>query len=205
MASRLLRASMPQTDKGELDLDDEEVAQTAVELQGEHTATDGQTSPAAEETAAIRINANDYQYICNMVITMLAERERRYRLQEAVKQAKVSEPLADGDITMEEDDDTKQDQEEDSKEYGMTLGGIIQWYLGEIEDRIETEEQYAAELKLIKKILKRMVRKERLLLPVSLVDAETMENLQDNQEMPLRDDIVLVIHPSVNVELLDDL
>jgi hypothetical protein len=148
-----------------------------------------------------------------MVVSMLAEREQQYQARRAMSQVSLTgeeRPVSpDGDVEMgmeESSADAAPTQlDDDPTEYGMTMAGICQWYLGEIEESLQSEEDYDNELKLIKKIVKRMVRKDHLLLPLNVMSEQQMEALHDYQEVALRDDTILILHPSLDVDAIAEI
>lgn len=235
-ASRLLRSSMPQTEKGEVDLDEDEVAPVAVaegddaameaaEPVDANAAANADAVPADEQQAAPRpavtIKANEYHRLCQLIVSMMAEREHQRRVELALKKSQAQAASADSEAAMDTEErelptlegaalhaervaaTAAKDaayEDETATDYGMKFKEVVEWYLDQIEDQIATEEEYAAEQKLIAKVLKRMVRKERLLLAVTSLDDSALESA--GEEARLDDETLLIIHPSVDTENL---
>ncbi|GMM36029.1 MCM DNA helicase complex subunit [Saccharomycopsis crataegensis] len=78
---------------------------------------------------------------------------------------------------------------------GLTANQIIEWYLSEIEDDLESEKQYLLEEKLCKKVLKRLV-KDRILMEVRNTSSDGFSAENDSTVASDASRAVYILHPN---------
>ncbi|CUM55241.1 uncharacterized protein AC631_00996 [Debaryomyces fabryi] len=85
---------------------------------------------------------------------------------------------------------------------GLTAEQIVNWYLTQKEDDIQSEQEYYNERKLCYKVLKRLV-KDRILMSVtnSLDDNDQLPVTDQQEELPRNTRTVYILHP--NCAILD--
>ncbi|GME90752.1 unnamed protein product [Ambrosiozyma monospora] len=76
------------------------------------------------------------------------------------------------------------DSLEDAERQGYTMNELVEWYLLQVENTIETEAQYWTERKTAMKVLKRLV-KDQILMSIAPeeADLELPDELQPNENM----------------------
>lgn len=202
-----------------------------VEMGATPAVTDAATPapPSTVQREKVKMKAEDYLNIAYAILAMLKERSIQLSVAAQKKQHALHPHQPDGeDGTGEETRELEptdgEMEDEDEEERGMTMGQLKEWYLESIESSIQTEEDYLREQTLIQKVIQRMIRKERFLLPIyeSGVDGDSTMESSSGTPAPvdgesgevsggrggsraLTDATLLVIHPSLDMERLGQL
>jgi len=77
---------------------------------------------------------------------------------------------------------------------GMSANELVDWYLETIEEELESEEAYIRERRLVKLVIKRMITKDGVLIPIRQLNADSMETIESDTEV-LKNPI-LMVHPN---------
>jgi len=77
---------------------------------------------------------------------------------------------------------------------GMYANELVDWYLETIEEELESEEAYIRERRLVKLVIKRMITKDGVLIPIRQLTADSMESTEADTEV-LKNPI-LMVHPN---------
>jgi len=90
----------------------------------------------------------------------------------------------------------KEEQSEDdagTKDYAPTRSEVVNWYLEEIADDIDTEEELLEKKSMIEKVLDKLIYSDLIII--------TLKNrgLKGSQSEDKEDDPFLVIHPNYNI------
>ena len=176
-ASRLLRSSMPQTEKGDVDLEEEDQpglpldAATREEENQEHqealfAAVDQVLAGEQPQPKSTTIKSNEYHRICQLLLSMMSEKERRRSVKKAMQveqqQATTTAGVLEQDTDMGSEEVASPAVDKDADEdqdFGMKMKDLVNWYMEQVEEQLQDEEEYFAEVKMVKKIIKRMIRK----------------------------------------------
>ncbi|GMG20951.1 unnamed protein product [Ambrosiozyma monospora] len=186
-AYELLRQSIIRVEKDDVEVEDyesdveEPAAQPATEG-NENTQTDNDnnnnndtqtteqdqqqqqttTTQPRSEPVKVSIPYDKYISMMNLFVRRIGARERE------------RERATEGQI----------DSLEDAERQGYTMNELVDWYLLQIENSIETEAQYWTERKTAMKVLKRLV-KDQILMSIAPeeADLELPDELQPNENM----------------------
>ncbi|KAG4102731.1 MCM2/3/5 family-domain-containing protein [Neocallimastix lanati (nom. inval.)] len=77
---------------------------------------------------------------------------------------------------------------------GMSANDLVDWYLETIEEELESEEAYIRERRLVKLVIKRMITKDGVLIPIRQLADTSMETAESDTEV-LKNPI-LMVHPN---------
>lgn len=80
---------------------------------------------------------------------------------------------------------------------GIKKSQLISWYLEQIAEEIETEEECIERKSLVEKVIERLVTHDQVLIPLRTVDH--LKEKGDAEETE-EDDPVLVVHPNYIIE-----
>lgn len=83
-----------------------------------------------------------------------------------------------------------ENEEDPANSGGLTKSAIVNWYLEQIEEELETEDQIAEKKVLIEKVLDRLIYTDRVIIPLTRSDLGTAEEAEDP---------MLVVHPNYQV------
>ncbi|ODV59095.1 MCM DNA helicase complex subunit MCM6 [Ascoidea rubescens DSM 1968] len=190
-AYNLIKDSIIKVDKEDIDIDDEddEEYQKSAEKSNEDAVSD--TMPDYTETF------HDSQ------VRDQTQSESQEQIKKHKKKEKISIPY-DKFIEMT-NIIVRKIHEEEKKEgdKGMTGRELIEWYLLQNEDRLETEKQFWDETRLIKKVLKRLT-KDEVLMGINVESDELLPDADvglENVATPGRkktslEDFVYILHPN---------
>lgn len=84
---------------------------------------------------------------------------------------------------------------------GLTAEEIVNWYLTQKEDDIQSEQEYYNERKLCYKVLKRLVKDRILMSVTNSLDEDDQLPINDQEELPRNTRTVYILHP--NCAILD--
>lgn len=84
---------------------------------------------------------------------------------------------------------------------GLTAEEIVNWYLTQKEDDIQSEQEYYSERKLCYKVLKRLVKDRILMSVTNSLDENDQLPINDQEELPRNTRTVYILHP--NCAILD--
>ena len=84
---------------------------------------------------------------------------------------------------------------------GLTAEQIVNWYLTQKEDDIQSEQEYYHERKLCYKVLKRLVKDRILMSVTNSLDDNDQLPITDQEELPRNTRTVYILHP--NCAILD--
>lgn len=84
---------------------------------------------------------------------------------------------------------------------GLTAEEIVNWYLTQKEDDIQSEQEYYNERKLCYKVLKRLVKDRILMSVTNSLDENDQLPINDQEELPRNTRTVYILHP--NCAILD--
>lgn len=84
---------------------------------------------------------------------------------------------------------------------GLTAEEIVNWYLTQKEDDIQSEQEYYNERKLCYKVLKRLVKDRILMSVTNSLDENDQLPINDQEELPRHTRTVYILHP--NCAILD--
>lgn len=97
--------------------------------------------------------------------------------------------------------------ENNSNEYGFSDGlrksELIEWYLETLEENnvIDTEETLIYQMKLVRCVIDRLIRKDHVLLELQGPPARDLPQYSTDQNLPqYSDDPVIVLHPNYSLE-----
>jgi DNA replication licensing factor MCM6 len=185
MASNLLKKSLIQTEKQNIEFDDEfENTMETQEIPPQSENTNHENSVPVERKK-FSLSYDHYQSLVRQILVFFETSSRKNAIR---RKSEPSTTDLDIDAEMEDLDTTK--QLEDS---GLSIGDIVKWYLLEIEDQIESENDMDYESRLIRKVVRMMI-KESILIP--LTD-------EGNVNLSINDETVLIKHPQVYLESLN--
>ncbi|ORX58381.1 DNA replication licensing factor MCM6 [Piromyces finnis] len=74
---------------------------------------------------------------------------------------------------------------------GMSANDLVDWYLETIEEELESEEAYIRERRLVKLVIKRMITKDGVLIPIRQLSDDSMEADTEVLKNP-----ILMVHPN---------
>ncbi|KAL5279336.1 MCM6 family protein [Megaselia abdita] len=81
---------------------------------------------------------------------------------------------------------------------GMKKIEIINWYLEQVADQIETEEELIARKTLIEKVIDRLINHDQVVIPLKTTDLKKRGDSENADDMD--DDTLLVVHPNYVIE-----
>lgn len=101
-------------------------------------------------------------------------------------------------VTHMRQEETRMDTEESDSE-GIKRDDLISWYLVQIEEQMENEEELIERKTLIEKVIDRLVYHDNVIIPLRTT------NLKENKQKPSEDDDqesnpLLVVHPNYVIE-----
>lgn len=95
--------------------------------------------------------------------------------------------------------------EDADSDAGMKKIEIINWYLEQVQDQIETEEELIARKTLIEKVIDRLINHDLVVIPLKTTDLKKKKKAisssaaaEDADDMD--DDTLLVVHPNYVIE-----
>lgn len=75
---------------------------------------------------------------------------------------------------------------------GLKKSQVVDWYLEQIQDSIDSEEELLERKTIIDKVIERLIYKDNILIPLhSTQTQETEEETEEEEEDP-----VLIVHPN---------
>lgn len=77
---------------------------------------------------------------------------------------------------------------------GMSANELVDWYLETIEEELESEESYIRERRIVKLVIKRMISKDGVLIPIRQLNSEGMDSIEASEEVIKNP--VLMVHPN---------
>lgn len=91
---------------------------------------------------------------------------------------------------------------EDTDSEGLKRSDIIGWYLEQVAEQIENEEELIEKKTLVEKILDRLVYHDQVIIPLRTVSGlkGTSRDAGAQPEEETEDDPVLVVHPNYVIE-----
>ncbi|GME68963.1 unnamed protein product [[Candida] boidinii] len=230
-AYNLLKQSIIKVEKDDIDIEEDDnngdnndggssnAASTAENMDVENDTQLHESTPAAtgahdhessEQKKKITIPYDKYVQIMNLMVRKIGQHEQeseQQRASRAVQEGEGEESSETTDIPSSQD--------------GLTAEALVDWYLHQIEDEINTEAQYWAERKTALKVLKRLV-KDQILMTINTEEDDevippqfnlpegqrgwTAEQRQEHQEIlekwqkerdsNKKEKIVFVLHPN---------
>lgn len=75
----------------------------------------------------------------------------------------------------------------------MKKSQVVDWYLEQIQDSIDSEEELIERKTIIDKVIERLIYKDQILIPLHSVQRTEAEDEQEEEE---EEDPVLVVHPN---------
>ena len=85
-------------------------------------------------------------------------------------------------------------QAEDSETDGMHRSDIVNWYLEQISDQIESEEELIERKTLIEKVIDRLINHDQVIIPLRTTGLSAQASEEDAT------DPILVVHPNYIIE-----
>lgn len=175
-AYRLLNKSIIRVEQPDIHLDDEDDAELALAMDAEEAATqqnghgheNGNGENGHDETAPkkkLTLSFDEYRNLSNMLVIHMRNEEARAEEVQA---------------------------EEAAQSEGIKKSELINWYLEQIADQIESEEELIERKTLIEKVVDRLMYHDQVIIPLKTA------NLGDKESQ--EEDPVLVVHPNYVVE-----
>ncbi|XP_026276705.1 DNA replication licensing factor Mcm6 isoform X2 [Frankliniella occidentalis] len=97
-------------------------------------------------------------------------------------------------IFMRREEQQAEDGEDESKSQGVHRSEVVAWYLENIQDQIETEEELVEKKELVEKVIDRLMYHDQIIIPLGKTGL-TGKDLESQEEDP-----VLVVHPNYIVD-----
>ncbi|CAG0905092.1 unnamed protein product, partial [Cyprideis torosa] len=201
-AYRLLNKSIIRVEQPDVDLDEEAEEELLVaaaeqaeeQMEIESAEAEAESTPAAEEDADqapregdaaapkkihMKLTFAQYKAMTNLLIMRMRQEEA---LQEEgeLQMVRVREVMANAD---------------EGTDVGLRKNDVINWYLEEIQDDIQSEAELVEKKLLLEKVIDRLIYKDRVIIPL------TQSGLRTGDEGEVEDDNpVLVVHPNYVIE-----
>ncbi|CAK9824168.1 DNA replication licensing factor Mcm6 [Anthophora retusa] len=86
------------------------------------------------------------------------------------------------------------DTAEDSKG-GLRMSELVAWYLDQIQDQIDSEEELLERKNFIEKIIDRLIYHDQIIIPLTTVELKEKDKTEKEEDDPL-----LVVHPNYVVD-----
>lgn len=83
-------------------------------------------------------------------------------------------------------------ESEESQSEGVRKSELINWYLEQVAEQIETEEELVERKTLVEKVVDRLMYNDQIIIPLKTV---TLGDKESQEEDP-----VLVVHPNYIIE-----
>lgn len=83
---------------------------------------------------------------------------------------------------------------------GMRRSEIVAWYLEQVADQIESEDELISRKNLIEKVIDRLIYNDQVIIPLKTTELKSSEKRVDDAEEEEEDDPLLVVHPNYIVE-----
>lgn len=172
-AFRLLNKSIIRVEQPDVHLDDEEdemLANMDIDMQEENVPPNGQTVDTDEtsDSAGLQKKKTTLSFEdYKNISNMLVVHMRR-------EEARM--------------------EQEDTETEGLRKQDLINWYLLQQTDQIETEDDLLEQRTLIDKVIERLIGHDNVIIPLRT------STLKDKKQMDIEDDPLLVVHPNYVVE-----
>ncbi|ESO02705.1 hypothetical protein HELRODRAFT_185013 [Helobdella robusta] len=118
------------------------------------------------KTPGQKITFEEYKHLANLLVLYLRRREEEF--------------LAEGDT---------------EGCGGVTMSALVDWYLKEIEDEIDSEEELLTKKSLVEKVIKRLINHDHVLIKLSYTGLS-----KGRTEIVEEDDPILVVHPNYVID-----
>uniref|UniRef100_T1GT34 DNA helicase n=1 Tax=Megaselia scalaris TaxID=36166 RepID=T1GT34_MEGSC len=170
-AFRLLNKSIIRVEQPDIHFDDEDVAHTAGDDDGNQDVEMQENGENGEEEDGLQkkritLSFEDYKNISNMLVLHMRNEESK--------------------------------AEDLGTDTGMKKIEIINWYLEQVADQIETEEELISRKTLIEKVIDRLINHDSVVIPLKTVELKTKGGAEDSEDTD--DDTLLVVHPNYVIE-----
>lgn len=89
-------------------------------------------------------------------------------------------------------------QDDDTATEGLRRSDVINWYLEQVEDQIQDQDELIERKTLIEKVIDRLIYHDQVIIPLTntgLADRRHPHRTTDDDEEPL-----LVVHPNYIIE-----
>lgn len=168
---RLLNKSIIRVEQPDIHFDDEDVAHTAGDDDGNQDVEMQENGENGEEEDGLQkkritLSFEDYKNISNMLVLHMRNEESK--------------------------------AEDLGTDTGMKKIEIINWYLEQVADQIETEEELISRKTLIEKVIDRLINHDSVVIPLKTVELKTKGGAEDSEDTD--DDTLLVVHPNYVIE-----
>eukprot|EP00096_Caligus_rogercresseyi_P008517 TRINITY_DN2747_c0_g1_i1.p1 TRINITY_DN2747_c0_g1~~TRINITY_DN2747_c0_g1_i1.p1 ORF type:complete len:825 (+),score=308.34 TRINITY_DN2747_c0_g1_i1:44-2518(+) len=177
-AYRLLNKSIIRVDQPDIHLNEEEEMEVDMEeTPSQATATNntGSQEETSEtlEKKQVRLSYEDYRTLSNIIIHYLRKKEAEF----------------------EEKEETTGGSEDDVSGT-LRKSDVINWYLEDISNEIESQEELLEKKFIVEKVIDRLIYQDQVLIPLSKtgLKGSSAESGEDEANP------ILVVHPNYNVE-----
>ncbi|XP_076183735.1 minichromosome maintenance 6 [Ptiloglossa arizonensis] len=175
-AKRLLSKSIVTVEQPDIDLEEAEDVNTDINIDDApplmaalNTLDDNDPTPTSQtqdvEKKKLTMSFEEYKNLSNMLVLYMRNEETR------------AETFAT--------DDTKG---------GLRKSELVAWYLDQIQDQIDSEEELLERKSFIEKIIDRLTYHDQIIIPLTTTDLKSKDK-EDEEDDPL-----LVVHPNYIIE-----
>ncbi|CAG0895485.1 unnamed protein product [Cyprideis torosa] len=187
-AYRLLNKSIIRVEQPDVDLDEEAEEELLVaaaeqaeeQMEIESAEAEAESTPAAEEDADQAPREGD------------AAAPKKVHMKLTFAQYKAMTNLL---IMRMRQEEALQEEADEGTDVGLRKNDVINWYLEEIQDDIQSEAELVEKKLLLEKVIDRLIYKDRVIIPL------TQSGLRTGDEGEVEDDNpVLVVHPNYVIE-----
>lgn len=121
--------------------------------------------PEAVPTKKLKLTFDEYKHLTNLLVIYMRRQEQQ----------------AEDDI-------------EGGREKGVSRSEVVAWYLENVQDQIETEEELVERKALVEKVIERLIYHDQIIIPLKQTGL-TGRGLESQEEDPL-----LVVHPNYVID-----
>ncbi|XP_050077011.1 DNA replication licensing factor Mcm6 [Anopheles maculipalpis] len=173
-AYRLLNKSIIRVEQPDIHLDDEEENENIMDT-GEDTPAD--TQEDTQGTNGTEENGHDAVTVTKKKLTLSFEEYKN---------------LSNMLVIHMRNEESRFESEELEQE-GISKTQLINWYLGQVEDQLETVEELTERKILIEKVIDRLIYHDQVIIPLKKSGLDEKGPSED-------EDVLLVVHPNYIVE-----
>ncbi|CAG0901705.1 unnamed protein product [Darwinula stevensoni] len=171
-AYRLLNKSIIRVEQPEIDLEEEDAAIEAAMMEADISEEEGLVTPSTQEPSAdkkqkLKLSYNEYRTLSNLLIMHMRRAEANFE--------EVGESEGEGG--------------------GLKKSEVVNWYLEEIQEEIESEAELVQKKAIVEKVLDRLIYHDRVIIPLTRMGLEDSDDAVEDEDDPL-----LVVHPNYMVE-----
>ncbi|XP_066581178.1 DNA replication licensing factor Mcm6 [Prorops nasuta] len=172
-AKRLLSKSIVTVEQPDIDLEEnmETIEENEMEVDDPPPSNDENglipsQDPPAETHKKLTMSYDEYKSLSNMLILYMRNEE------------------------------TRAESADDDNKGGIRKSELVAWYLDQIQDQIDSEEELLERKSFIEKIIDRLIYYDQIIIPLTTKDLKTRGQTEETEE-----DTLLVVHPNYVVDV----